>query len=139
MKRVNYERRLLAYVFDILFSFIFTIFLNLILKAIGFSFPLWLDVTYVTTCFSYFFYVTIAYYFFNGVTIGGLIFNVRVTNKDESKMDFKTCAMRAVLLGIIFLSIYNVVYMLILKTQVSFYDDATNTRAFERKNIEEYL
>ena len=54
-------------------------------------------------------------------------------------MNIKTSCMRAMLLGVLFLSIFNFIYMLINKTQVSFYDEATNTRAVERKHIEEYL
>ena len=140
MRRVNYERRMLAFIFDIIFSFIFAIFLNLfVTKVLKIPFPLWLDTTYVMTCFSYFFYVTFAYYVFNGVTLGGLCFNVKIVNKDETRMNFKTSAIRAILLAVLFLSLYNIVYMLMNKTQISFYDEATDTRAFERKHIEEYL
>lgn len=140
MQRANYERRLLAYIFDLIFSFIFAIFLNIFIKKVlKIIIPLWLDRTYVLTCFSLFFYVTIAYSIFNGVTIGGLLFNVKIVNKDDSKLNFKTSVVRAILLAVIFLSIYNFIYMLINKTQVSFYDEATNTRAVERKHIEEYL
>ena len=140
MQRANYERRLLAYIFDIIFSFIFAIFLNIFVsKVIKLKLPLWLDRTYVFTCFSYFFQVASSYYLFNGVTIGGLIFNVKIVNNDDSKMNFKTCCMRSMLLGVIFLSVFNFIYMLINKTQVSFYDEATNTRAVEIKHIEEYL
>lgn len=140
MQRANYERRMLAFLFDTIFSFVFAIFLNLFVKKVlKISFPLWLDTTYVMTCFSYFFYVTFSYYVFDGVTLGGLLFNVRIVNKDNSRINLKTCAMRSILLAVLFLSIYNIVYMLINKTQVSFYDDATDTKAVERKHIEEYI
>lgn len=140
MQRANYERRMLAFIFDIIFSFIFAIFLNIFAKKVlKISFPLWLDTTYVMTCFSYFFYVTFAYYVFDGVTLGGLLFNVRIVNKDNSRINLKTSAMRSILLAVLFLSLYNIVYMLINKTQVSFYDDATDTKAVERKHIEEYI
>ena len=140
MQRANYERRLLAYIFDIIFSFIFAIFLNIFIKkVIKMPLPLWLDRTYVLTCFSFFFYATFAYSLFRGVTLGGLLFNVKIVNKDDSRMNIKTSCMRAMLLGVLFLSIFNFIYMLINKTQVSFYDEATNTRSVERKHIEEYL
>ncbi len=140
MTRANYERRMLAYVFDVFFSFVFAVFFNLFAKKVlKIAFPLWLDVTYVLTCLSYFFYVSLTYYFFDGVTLGGLIFNVRIVNMDNSRLTFKTSLMRAILLAVIFISLYNIIYMLLHKTQVSFYDDATNTKAVERKHIEEYL
>ena len=145
MQRANYERRMLAYIFDIIFSFIFVLLMHfLFVHGIKVKFPEWasslyLDSTYVTTCLSLFVYLSLTYYLFNGVTLGGLIFNVRITNKDESKMSFKTCLMRSLLLSVILLSIYNLVYMLKYKTQIAFYDDATDTRAFERKHIEEYI
>lgn len=140
MQRANYERRLLAYIFDLIFSFIFAIFLGIFLKKIiKIPFPMWLDRTYVMTCLSCFIYVSLAYSLFNGVTIGGLLFNVKIVNKDDSRMNLKTSFTRGILLGVIFLAIFNVVYMLINKTQISFYDEATNTRAVERKHIEEYL
>ena len=145
MQRANYERRLLAYIFDIIFSLVFVILMHfLFTHLLKVQAPKWvssiyLDSTYVTTCISLFVYVSLSYFLFNGVTLGGLIFNVRITNKDESKMSFKTCLMRSLLLSIILLSIYNLVYMLKYKTQIAFYDDATDTRAFERKHIEEYL
>ena len=79
----------------------------------------------------------ISYYFFNGVSIGGAFCNVKIVNKDNTSLKAKTALVRAALLCLPILAAYNIFYMLLLKTQVSFYDESTDTRAINRVEIDE--
>ena len=139
MKFADYERRIVAYIIDIVFANLVSL---ISLTIIGLSIPnfklSWaVDVFIPVSCLIIFLELLIAYRFFNGVSIGGAMCNVKIVNKDNKILKTKTAFVRAALLCLPMLAIYNVFYMLLLKTQVSFYDEATDTRAINRVEIDE--
>lgn len=138
MKIVDYERRFIAFLIDIAFSMIVTTFiLSLCGIFIGaFTLGIAIEIFVPCACFILFFYLTFFYRAFNGLSIGGMMCNVRIVNKDGSELRFKTCFIRAALLSLLILAIYNIFYMMLLRTQISFYDEATDTRAIHRVNVE---
>lgn len=138
MKIVDYERRFIAFLIDIAFSAILVTFV-LSLCGIFFSdFTLGhaISIFFPCTCFALFIYLTLSYRIFRGLSIGGVMCNVRIVNKDGTDLRFKTCFIRAALLGLLILAVYNIFYMMLLRTQISFYDEATDTRAIQRIEIE---
>ena len=114
-------------------AFLATIALTLLgIFVDGFKLSLAIKIFVPSICFILFFYLLIAYRIFNGVSIGGAICNVRIINKDQRPLRIKTCFLRAALLSLLILSIYNIFYMFLLRTQVSFFDESTDTRAVDR-------
>ena len=84
------------------------------------------------SCGVLFLYLTFCYRVARGVSIGGAFCNVRIISKDTTPLKLKTCIVRAALLSLLLLCVYNVFYMFLLRTQISFYDEATDTRGVER-------
>ena len=139
MKIADYERRMVAYIIDVVFANLASL---IILTIIGISIPgfklSWaIDVFIPVSCLIVFIELFISYYFFKGVSIGGAFCNVKIVNKDGSSLKTKSIFVRSALLCLQMLAIYNVFYMLLLKTQVSFYDESTDTRAINRVEIDE--
>lgn len=134
LKYADYERRLIAYLFDLGFSFIVaTIILTTIgILVEGFTLSTAIKIIVPVSCFVLFLYLTFCYRVARGVSIGGAFCNVRIISKDTTPLKLKTCIVRAALLSLLLLCIYNVFYMFLLRTQVSFYDEATDTRGVER-------
>lgn len=134
MKFADYERRLLAFIIDLGISILFTTAMLSVLGILIYEFRLSLAIKIFipSTCFILFCYLVCCYRLCRGVSIGGAICNVRIINKDQRPLRFKTCFIRAALLSLLLLSIYNIFYMFLLRTQVSFFDESTDTRAVER-------
>jgi hypothetical protein len=65
-----------------------------------------------------------------------LLLNVRIIGKDNKPLTFKSAFIKGLLLSLFILSLYNVVYMLIKRTSISFFDEASNTKAIKIKNVE---
>lgn len=134
LKYADYERRLIAYLFDLGFSFIVaTIILTTIgILVEGFKLSTAISIIVPVSCAVLFVYLVICYRIAKGVSIGGGICNVKIISKDTTPLTLKTCIVRSALLALIILSIYNVFYMFLLRTQISFFDEATDTRAIEK-------
>lgn len=139
MKFADYERRLVAFLVDLAFSIIVA---TLILSVCGilideFTLSIAMKIFIPGFCFILFLYLTFAYRVFKGVSIGGAMCNVRIVNKDGTDLRLKTAIIRSALLALLLLSIYNIFYMFLLRTQVSFFDESTDTRAIQRHPIED--
>ena len=63
--------------------------------------------------------------------------HVEIVNKDGKRITLKASFVRSALLCLPILAVYNIFYMLLLKTQVSFYDESTDTRSINRVEIDE--
>ena len=139
MKIVDYERRVLSFLIDLGFSSIVATigltFLGLLIESVTLSMAIQAFIP--TTCIVLFFYLTFAYRVFKGVSIGGAICNVKIVNKDGTNLRLKICLIRAALLSLLILLVYNIFYMMLLRTQVSFYDEASDTRAIEKVKFED--
>lgn len=141
MKYVDYERRLVAFIIDLGFSIVLA---TLILSVCGIlidalTLSIAIKVFIPCICVSLFIYLVICYRIFKGVSIGGAMCNVKIINKDQSPLRIKTCIIRAALLSLLLLAIYNIFYMFLLRTQVSFYDESTDTRAIERIPTQDFF
>ena len=139
MKFADYERRLVAYIIDVAFGNVVSL---IILTILGLSIPgfklSWaIDVFVPVACLIVFLELLITYKFFDGVSIGGVICNVKIVNKDGKRITLKASFVRSALLCLPILAVYNIFYMLLLKTQVSFYDESTDTRSINRVEIDE--
>lgn len=134
MKYADYERRTVAFLIDLGISVLFA---TIILSILGilidkFTLSLAIKIFFPSVCFILFCSLVFAYRCFKGVSVGGLLCNVRIINKDHRPLRIKTCIIRAALLSLLILSLYNIFYMFLLRTQVSFFDEATDTRAIDR-------
>ena len=134
MKYADYERRLVAYLIDLGFSFIVATIILSVVGILSDSFKLSTAIRIIVpvSCAVLFVYLVICYRIAKGVSIGGGICNVKIISKDTTPLTLKTCIVRSALLALIILSIYNVFYMFLLRTQISFFDEATDTRAIEK-------
>lgn len=125
MKKAEYERRVVAYLIDTILCFILvTIEYTLIDIFKG-------SLMYERILFLHFLnmiiYLSICYTIFRGHTIGGLFMNIKVVNNNGQAMMKRVGILRALLLSLLMLIIYNCFYMLIKRTQISFFDECTNT------------
>lgn len=126
--RYNYEKRSMGYIIDMVVAAIIAILVVVLVPAFDnqhFLSNLTDAVLIYSICF--FIYAFVCYYFFNGFTIGRYIFKTALRNKDLSKMSLTTCMMRALLQAFIPFTLLNVVYMLMNKSEESFFDKATDT------------
>ena len=135
--RANYEKRFLAYVFDVIIAFLVAfgsiLYLNLTLPFFIF-FLYFLTAVQIYAIVFYFIYILIALYLFQGISIGGMIFNVRILNQDLKPLTFTKALIRALLQALLPLAVFNIAYMLINRTQTSVFDAATETRTVKIKN-----
>ncbi len=128
MEQVRYEKRFMAYVIDIAIALAIALALTSV-----FSFKMALGIMgyfntlTVLTSTVFFLYTFIFYLCFNGLSIGRMIFNSRLVCKDNKRMPPVTIFMRALLQTLFPLAIMNVGYMLLYRTQESFFEKATNT------------
>lgn len=139
MKYADYERRLVAFLIDLAFSAIATV---IILTICGiffekFTLSIAIRIFVPVLCFILFLYLTVAYRLFKGLSIGGAMCNVKIVNKDGTNLRLKTAAIRSALLALLLLSVYNVFYMFLLRTQISFFDESTDTRAIQNHPVDE--
>ena len=135
--RANYEKRFLAYVFDVIIAFLAAfgsiLYLNLTIPFFIF-FLYFLTAVQIYAVVFYFIYTLGALFLFRGVSIGGMIFNVRMLDNDLKPLNFTKAIMRALLQSLLPLAVFNIPYMLINRTQTSVFDAATDTRTVKIRN-----
>ena len=135
--RANYEKRFLAYVFDVIIAFLAAfgsiLYLNLTIPFFIF-FLYFLTAVQIYAVVFYFIYILGALFLFRGVSIGGMIFNVRILDNDLKPLNFTKAIMRALLQSLLPLAVFNIPYMLINRTQTSVFDAATDTRTVKIRN-----
>ena len=124
----NFEKRSMAYIVDILIAFVAAaIYVIFAPSSDALSFLNNLSRVFVYYTIFFFIYCFLCYFLFNGITIGRLIFGTAIRNKDFTRMSIGTCAIRALLQSFIPLSLLNVAYMLMNRTEESFFNKVTNT------------
>ena len=124
----NFEKRSMAYIVDILIAFVAAaIYVIFAPSSDALSFLNNLSRVFIYYTGFFFVYCFLCYFLFNGITIGRLIFGTAIRNKDFTRMNIGTCAIRALLQAFIPLSLLNVAYMLMNRTEESFFNKATNT------------
>ena len=124
----NFEKRSMAYIVDILIAFVVAaIYVIFAPSSDALSFLNNLSRVFVYYTIFFFIYCFLCYFLFNGITIGRLIFGTAIRNKDFTRMSIGTCAIRALLQSFIPLSLLNVAYMLMNRTEESFFNKVTNT------------
>ena len=124
----NFEKRSMAYIVDILIAFVSAaIYVIFAPSSDALSFLNNLSRVFIYYTGFFFVYCFLCYFLFNGITIGRLIFGTAIRNKDFTRMNIGTCAIRALLQSFIPLSLLNVAYMLMNRTEESFFNKVTNT------------
>ncbi|MDD3422372.1 MAG: RDD family protein [Bacilli bacterium] len=135
--KANFQARFVCYCFD--YAIMFLLSFGLV-RLFGFRLPFAAYLAYYFTpirfyaIILYFFYILICFAFFKGVSLGGIIFNVRVVNEDNSKMPFGKCVIRSLLQTAFPLAVFNVPYMLIYRTQISLFDACSNSKTTKIRN-----
>ena len=124
----NFEKRSMAYIVDILIAFVAaTIYVIFAPSSDALSFLNNLSRVFIYYTGFFFVYCFLCYFLFNGITIGRLIFGTAIRNKDYTRMNIKTCAIRALLQAFLPISLLNVAYMLMNRTEESFFNKVTDT------------
>lgn len=132
--KANFEKRFLAYFTDVLFALILSLIAIYVLKIkLPFLnyFLYFFTTPQIYTVIFYFIYILICFLFFKGVSIGGIIFNVRVVSENDSKMRVGQIIMRSLLQSLFPLAIFNIAYMLLYRTQISVFDACTNSKTMK--------
>lgn len=126
----NFEKRSMAYFVDIIIAFVAAaIYVLLAPSSDKLSFLNNLSRVFIYYSIFFFVYCFICYVVFNGVTLGRFIFGTAIRNKDYTRMNIATCAIRALLQSFIPLSFLNLAYMFINRTEDSLFNLATDTKS----------
>lgn len=129
--KANFQARFICYCFDYVFMYLLSF---AVVKIFGFELPFATHLAYFFTpvrfyaIIFYFVYILICFFLLKGVSLGGIIFNVRVVDEDSSKLTIGKAIIRALLQTSFFLAVFNVPYMLIYRTQVSLFDACTDSK-----------
>ena len=126
MMTTNYEKRFLAYIID--YSLLFGLALvTIVFGQITLQHPIFvlLDATYFVAFFYLVIYKFICYFFFGGITVAGLIFNIKTIGEDGTRLSASAAIIRSLMQAMIPLALVNVAYMLFNRTQQTIYDVAT--------------
>ena len=135
MEIARYERRLLAYMIDIL------ICLGLGVGTWFFVRQNW-SLTYVMQIIIcetlmgiyYFFFAGIILRWTNGYTIGGALVRTKVVHIDDRDISYRDAFLRSICLSVLPWVIVNACYMLIIHTERTIFDKITDTIVIDRRH-----
>lgn len=124
----NFEKRSMAYFIDIIIAFVAaSLYVVFAPSSDQISFINNISRVFMYHTVFFFVYCFFCYLVFNGITIGRLIFGTAIRNKDFTRMNIATCAIRALMQSFIPISLLNIAYMFINRTEESLFNKATNT------------
>lgn len=133
MHQADYENRFYAFIVDFFINLGFTIAWSIfgILVLFPDNFVLFAFVNSFVILYIglFIFYHFFFYVFFNGTTIGGLLFNVRIVDETWGRMSLSQSSVRALLMGLPPLVLINIPYMLIRRNQATVFDKIANSTA----------
>ena len=137
--KANFQGRLIAYCFDYLFALGVSF---AIVKLFGLTVPFaayllyFFTPTRFYTFIFYFIYMAFCLIVCKGVSLGGLICNVKVVREDGTNLTVGVGLIRALLQTMFPLAVFNVPYMLIYRTQISIFDACSNSKTIKLRNVE---
>lgn len=126
--RYSYERRALGFMIDIIVALLLAI-LVVTISPYSIEYALLENVHRALVWYTiiFFIYAFVCYFVFNGLTLGRFLFKTALKNKDLTRMNIKTCFVRALLQSFLPLIIVNAIYMVLYRSTESFYDKITDT------------
>jgi len=132
MRIARFEKRLFAYLFDILLA-------GLASFAIFFLIPM--NLTFIEKVLLqqiggatiYFILTTIILSITNGFTLGSVFVRIRVVRLDDERLRLKDAAMRSIGLAIFPWVLINAIHMLIIHTERTVFDRLSETIVIDRK------
>lgn len=128
MPQARYEKRFMAYIIDVAIALAIALYITTTYSIrVPLKFMDYMTTLSILTSVIFFIYIVLFYLIFNGLSIGRMIFNCRIVTKEGKRMRPLTIVMRALLQAILPLAILNIGYMLLYRTQESFYEKATDT------------
>lgn len=131
MHQADYENRFYAFIVDFLVNLLATIgwslYGTLVLFPDDFVLYAFVNSFIVLYIGLFIFYHWFFYFVFNGTTVGGAIFNVRIVDETWGRMKFAQLTLRAILMGIPPLVLINIPYMLIRRNQATVFDRIINS------------
>ncbi len=135
MDIVGFERRVISFIIDAVIALGFgTIIYFLLSQRVNMDFltlPLWLMIFEIVI---YAIFNTFFLWTFNGISIGQFIVRSRVLRFDGKRMTFRDSAIRAVLLSIPMMVVLNAIYMIVQHTEISIFDQLTNSKIVSINN-----
>lgn len=100
--KIPYFPWFVIFIFAILFTYFYYLFINLVLMAI-----------------------------FKYRTLGMIIFKTKMIKNDGSEAAFKDCVVKCLYLGLVPFSVINAIYMITVHTEITLFDKMTNTLVVE--------
>ncbi len=134
MEIARYERRVLAYLLDILL-------------CLGCAFVVWFFVDWIRFLpvvvqivilellmgLFYMLFGGILLKWSNGYTLGSAIFRIKVVHMDDRDITYRDAFIRSITLSIVPWVVVNAVYMLIVHTERTIFDKLTDTIVVDRR------
>lgn len=136
MNKADYENRFFAFLTDFIIAFFsaigWTIFGSFVFDFTKIQLFLFFDYFSFFLMFIFFIYHVFFYFVFKGVTVGGLLFNVRIVDShvpQKRRLSLFKVLLRPLLLSLFPLLLINIPFMLIKKSQVTLFDELVDTTA----------
>lgn len=140
MNIARYEKRITAYLIDMVLAFLPSLALGIILlyyfpKEVPWFFVI--VIVALATWVLYAIFITLSLWIFNGRTLGTGITGIRIVHDNLARITFRDALLRSVNLGILVLALVNAVYMLAVHTERTVFDRLTDTVSVEwrKRNI----
>lgn len=134
MKRADYENRFFAFIVDFSICFAsaigWTIYGSSLVDFSSIALFIIFDYFSVLVALLFISYHVFFYLVFKGITIGGVIFNVRiidVNGVENKRLSLTKALLRGILLSLIPLAVINIPFMLFRKDQATLYDQLVDT------------
>lgn len=129
MERTYNERRFLAFVVDISIALVIAVTLTTVYNVkLPLPAPKFINRLVYLTDAIFFVYCFVCYLLFGGLTIGRMLFNLRIVCKDGRRIGFMRSLCRSLFQCILPIAILNIFYMLYFRTKESFFDKSTDTK-----------
>lgn len=128
-----YERRAAAYLVDFLIATIIGVLIDayLVLRFESITQLHFSNLLFILPFVSYAIINFLSTWIFNGKTIGGFIFRIKIVNQDyqviKKRLGFFTCLVRAICLAVYTIVFASFFYMLVKKTTIAYFDKIAHT------------
>jgi uncharacterized RDD family membrane protein YckC len=135
----RFEKRIGAYLIDIISSILFALPLTIFFAYLSsWQIPWYFDL-WIAQLLSWFFYAlftTCSVHWSNGYTLGGLIFGIKSVHRDGKRISVGDAITKGICIGILPFVIVNAIYMLVVHTEITIFDRMTDTIVIDIRVLE---
>lgn len=135
----RFEKRIMAYLIDIVIAALSAIPLTIVFAYLASWKIPWYFVLIIAQLLTWFFYAlfsTCISHWSNGYTIGGAIFGIKSAHKNGQRINVSDAIIKGICIGILPFDIVNAAYMLIVHTEITIFDRMTDTIVIDIRSLE---